>query len=333
MLGRIAITVVVAVAIGTAASLDVGGERLRAVERPPRAARAATRPAPPGPPPPRTIAYEVRGFENGSDLEQFAAAVAETYADPRGWALGGSVQLVRVPAGGSFTIWLAAARRVPGFGGPCDPVYSCMQDRHVVINEDRWLGATPAWAWTGASLRDYQHMVVNHETGHWLGFRHAECPTPGREAAVMQQQSISMQGCAPNSWPSADERQWAAVALGVENRFGLPVGSLDAVTTGARSVRVRGWALDPDTPGPTMVLVRVGDRSSGHAAARPRPDVARGRPGAGPAHGFGVTVPAAPGRHRVCVDAVNVAGSGRPVALGCRRVSVAGARPGSRPPS
>jgi hypothetical protein len=331
MLGRIAITVVVAVAIGTAASLDVGGERLRAVERPQRAARIVAAPAAAAPAP-RTITYEVRGFDNASDLEQFAAAVAETYADPRGWSLGGAVQLVRVPAGGSFTIWLAAARRVPRFGGPCDPVYSCKQDRHVVINEDRWLGATPAWAWARASLRDYRHMVVNHETGHWLGFNHAECPAPGREAAVMQQQSISMQGCVPNSWPSADERRWAAVSLGVENRYGRPVGSIDAVTPGTRTVRVRGWAWDPDTPGPTLVTVRVGDRSSGHAAARPRADVARARPGAGLAHGFSVTVPTPSGRHRVCVDALNIAGSGAPVALGCRRVSVGGGRPGSRPP-
>jgi hypothetical protein len=215
MLARIAITVVLAVAVGMIASLDVAGERLRAVERPPRVVEAGVPNVAVASSPVRTIEYEVRGLGTRSDLEQFAREVAATYADPRGWSLGGSVRFVRVPAGGGFTVWLATGDQVPRFGGPCDSYYSCKQDRHVVINEDRWLLATPAWHASGASMVDYRSMVVNHETGHWLGFTHAECPGPGGTAAVMQQQSISMQGCAPSAWPSPGERQWAAVALGV----------------------------------------------------------------------------------------------------------------------
>ena len=49
-------------------------------------------------------------------------------------------------------------------------------------------------------------MVVNHETGHWLGFGHSNCSSPGAAAAVMQQQSMGMQGCTPNPWPLAGER-------------------------------------------------------------------------------------------------------------------------------
>jgi hypothetical protein len=282
--------------------------------------------------PPRTIEYEVRGFESRSDLEQFARVVAATYTDPRGWGLGGAVRFARVPAGGSFTIWLAAAARVPRFGGRCDAFYSCMQDRNVVINEDRWLSGTPAWNGSGASLADYRHMVVNHETGHWLGFTHAACPGAGAPAAVMQQQSISMQGCAPSAWPSPDERRWGAVALGVDATFGVPVGALDAVSPATGGVRVRGWALDPDSTGPTLVTVQIDGIESGHAAARVRPDVAVARPGVGLAHGFALRIPAPPGRHRVCVEAMNVAGAGHAVALGCTTVRVGGARPGSRRP-
>ena len=91
------------------------------------------------------------------------------------------MRLARVPSGGEFTLWLSAANRVPRFGDPCDSTYSCQQGRDVIINEDRWVFGSPAWNGSGASVRDYRHMVVNHETGHWLGFKPRR--VPGRERA------------------------------------------------------------------------------------------------------------------------------------------------------
>ena len=268
--------------------------------------------------------YEVRGLANSSSLESFAAAAASTYADPRGWTLGGSIAFRRVASGGNFTLWLAAASRVPGFGSPCDSSYSCRVGRNVVINETRWLTGSPAWNAGRASLAGYRHLVVNHETGHWLGFGHAFCGGTGQPAPVMQQQSISLQGCRPNGWPTASERQRLAASRGVPIRTGNPVGSLDTVLPGLASVFVRGWAIDPDTAAAIAVTVQLDAQVITVRADSRRDDVGRTHPGYGSNHGYRLTLNAGPGRHTVCVRALNAAGAGAAVLLGCRTVFVSG---------
>lgn len=138
------------------------------------------------------------------DRESFARAVAATYADPRGWR-GRGVVFRRVSRGGDFTLVLAAAAQVPSFSSECSVEWSCRVGRYVIVNQTRWLKASTEWRAAGAALRGYQHMVVNHETGHWLGFGHAYCPAPGRKAPVMQQQSKGLQGCRVNPWPTLSE--------------------------------------------------------------------------------------------------------------------------------
>ncbi|MEW6475857.1 MAG: DUF3152 domain-containing protein [Actinomycetota bacterium] len=164
---------------------------------------------------PLVISYDVRGRGNVSPLEDLAATAAEVYADPRGWSLGGSIRFERVETGGAFTLWLASDDRMSTFGGACDRLWSCRNGRNVVINEDRWLGSTESYVEAGASLETYRQMVLNHETGHWLGFGHAGCPRAGAPAPVMQQQSMTLAGCAPNSWPLPSERATLAARRGV----------------------------------------------------------------------------------------------------------------------
>ena len=195
--------------------------------------------------------YQVRGLANRSGLTAFAANVAASYADNRGWNLGGSIAFRQVSSGGQFTVWLAAAGRVPDFGSVCDSSYSCTVGSNVIINESRWLSASPSWTAGHGSLPDYRHMVVNHETGHWLGFGHSFCAGPGQAAPVMQQQSISLQGCRPNPWPLASERARLAASRGVPILTGYPIGSLDPVTAGLAQLRIRGWLIDPDTAAST----------------------------------------------------------------------------------
>ena len=142
-----------------------------------------------------------------ADLEQFAELTAASYADPRGWRSAG-YRFTRVARGGDFTLVLASASRVPGFGSPCSSTWSCRVGRYVIINQTRWQHASRAWNAAGHGLRDYRHMVLNHETGHWLGHRHRSCTGKGKRAPVMMQQSKGLGGCRFNPFPLPSER-WA----------------------------------------------------------------------------------------------------------------------------
>ncbi|MFS0706196.1 hypothetical protein AB6N23_16925 [Cellulomonas sp. 179-A 9B4 NHS] len=99
-----------------------------------------------------------------------------------------------------------------------------------------------------------------------------------------------------------------------------PRGWLDDVTATGADVTVKGWAFDPDSADPIAVHVYVGSASSAHVAQLPRADVAAAF-GRGPNHGFEVTVPASPGRHAVCVYAINTTPGPNPQ-LGCRTVEI-----------
>ena len=153
----------------------------------------------------RTVRYhvETRGRITTS-LRQFKAQAQQTFEDPRGWR-GAGIRFVPVAHGGAFTLVLAQASRVPAFSSQCSSMWSCRVGRFVIINQDRWKHASPAWNAAHLALRDYRHMVVNHETGHWLGLHHASCPGPGRLAPVMQQQSKGLQGCRFNPFPTIHE--------------------------------------------------------------------------------------------------------------------------------
>lgn len=201
------------------------------------AALALTAPASAAPPPPlaedhkaavtgqdsarrpveAVVTYRVgsRG-DVGRDLAEFDRSVAATLADPRGWSLGGAVRFAAVSRGADVRVWLATPLQVAAAHPTCDARYSCRVGRDVYINHARWRrGATARWP---LPLSEYRRYVVNHEMGHWFGLAHRECPGPGAVAPVMLQQTISLDGCRPRTWPLPDERRRAAQRIGVRAR-------------------------------------------------------------------------------------------------------------------
>lgn len=166
---------------------------------------AAPTPPPQTPPASLTATYNVvaKGSLTAS-FSVFKSQVAQTLADARGWAQLG-ISFNQVAKDGDFTLVLSEASQVPTFSPGCDSTYSCRVGTDVIINETRWLNATSSWNDAGGTLRNYRHMVINHEVGHWLGHGHTNCGGAGQKAPVMQQQSIDLQGCTFNPWPLKSE--------------------------------------------------------------------------------------------------------------------------------
>jgi len=150
----------------------------------------------------RTVTFSVTTDGNVTgDVNELARVASAVYSSPRGWRSAG-IEFNRVDTGGDFTLVLANPSRLPSYDPVCTIYYSCTVGRYVVINDYRFQYGSSAWP---GPLDWYRIMVINHETGHWLGLGHTYCAGPGALAPVMQQQSIDMQGCEINPWPLPNE--------------------------------------------------------------------------------------------------------------------------------
>lgn len=130
---------------------------------------------------------------------EVARLVEATLADQRSWAMRHT--LVRVDGHADLRIVLATPETADDLCAPLDTDgrLSCRNGDDVVLNAWRWqFGAD---GYTG-DLAAYRRYVVNHETGHALGYPHVGCPGSGRLAPVMLQQTKGLEDCRPNPWPA-----------------------------------------------------------------------------------------------------------------------------------
>ena len=154
----------------------------------------------------KTVYYQIETWGAvEADLEDFRAKVAETLSDSRGWAQ--ILAFKEVQSGADVHIILSDAASLAATAG-CSADLSCTTwSNQVIINDLRWREGTEARRNAGMSTRDYQHMVINHEMGHWLGhYAHVESCENGGPAPIMLQQSTGLRGCDSfNAWPLASE--------------------------------------------------------------------------------------------------------------------------------
>lgn len=130
--------------------------------------------------------------------EELAAFIDDTLTDPRGWSR--AHQLVRVEQDADLRIVVATPTTADLLCAPLDTDgrLSCRNGRNVVLNAWRWQHGADAYA---DDITNYRRYLINHETGHALGFAHATCPADGATAPVMLQQTKSLDGCRANPWP------------------------------------------------------------------------------------------------------------------------------------
>lgn len=153
------------------------------------------------------------------DMAEFTGLLDQTLGDPRSWIGSGQLRLQRVPQGvaAQFTIYLATpdtTRKMCAAGG-VNTVFngesytSCRTFGRIMINYARWMRSVPDYVNGAIPISEYRRYVINHETGHEMGYGHELCPGAGKPAPVMQTQTLGLRGCRANPWPYLDGKRYA----------------------------------------------------------------------------------------------------------------------------
>ncbi|TFV87802.1 hypothetical protein [Blastococcus sp. CT_GayMR16] len=118
---------------------------------------------------------------------------------------------------------------------------------------------------------------------------------------------------------------WSNTGLGcrtVAVALTRPYANWEVLSASGSTVTVGGWAFDPDAPtAVSQVHVYVDGEGAAIIAGGSRPDVGAAFAGAGGDHGFGHATTVSPGRHTVCLYAVDVQITWLNTPLGCRSIT------------
>jgi hypothetical protein len=116
--------------------------------------------------------------------------------DPRSWRGTRRWRFELVPVGQSATLqaYIVTPDTTDRLCAPylTGGEVSCQNGDRVVLNANRWVFGVDSY---GSDLINYRRYLVNHEFGHALGKHHLDCPSPGRLAPVMMQQTKGIGAC------------------------------------------------------------------------------------------------------------------------------------------
>jgi hypothetical protein len=201
-----------------------------------------------------------------------------------------------------------AARQFQRYDAGVSGGYKAGISNNIQFNPDAGCGASPV-------------VIANQATANLYNYTPYQ-PNPAALAAGYGTgDSCSAYGNR-NFWLYFTD--WFGSTQTVGRDVDAPRGSLDQVSAGVSTIAVRGWTYDPNTPTASInVHVYVDGRYTMPIGAnQPRPDVPQVYPGVGPSTGYNGSLAATPGKHTVCVYAVNVGDGYTNPLLGCRTVTV-----------
>ena len=121
--------------------------------------------------------------------------------DPRGWNNITEKEFLLVSEeDADFTFIFSSPDKTDELCAPLETngIYSCRNEEEIIINYFRWENGAIDF---GNDMKTYRLYLINHETGHILGWGHTGCPKDGALAPVMMQQSKTTGGCTPYGWP------------------------------------------------------------------------------------------------------------------------------------
>ena len=151
----------------------------------------------------RLIRFDVQVERNlAIDSDDAARLIEKVLNDRRSWR-GTSrwrFQLVSSPSEATLHAYIVTPGTTDRL---CAPLLtrgevSCQNGNRVVLNAKRWMLGADSY---GSDVAGYRRYLVNHEFGHSLGYQHVGCPSRGRRAPVMMQQTKGLGGCRKNPWP------------------------------------------------------------------------------------------------------------------------------------
>ena len=179
-------------------------------------------------------------------------------------------------------------------------IYSCLQPKAIVRAD------LPR----PDLVRSYPTLGPNHGFDSFLRL------CPGEQLISVAAVDTSGQG---STWIG---HKMITVTGQTFGHFDSVTGTAPALNASKGSARVVGFAVDVDAFASSRVRISVNGRTVRTVtAARYRSDVEQAYPHLGGKYGFDEKIALAPGRHRICVTALNI-NAGADVDLGCRDVVI-----------